>query len=336
VIELREQFKTTAEIQRAGLPFTAPQINSIIYRRFKDADPLHLYIIKMITDGLGGKEIGRRLNLRPSTITRIAKKYDISLWDNYLKKINKRYNPVDKKARAEDLYCYFLHGLSIKKIAEQTGYNPTSVSTWLNRFIPEYKKFSEHKRATSRYKKIMHNRKLLSKKFKSEKAFANYCATEVLGDVHHELSAKGESYMEIDLLVYGVIETLIELKVSARKVDEARAIGQAIFTRSGYPRPCRSDVWFASDLTLTDYIKKVARENDIVICNEKELAGVVGMVAAIKPTQGVNPEYEEIECFFYDCTITRQECLDVSGDFENHDACLSCVVGQRTKELLLN
>jgi hypothetical protein len=49
-----------------------------------------------------------------------------------------------------------------------------------------------------------------------------------------------------------------------------------------------------------------------------------------------DPEVDKVKCPFHDSLITREECLDYSGESKNADDCRGCEIGEATRDKLLN
>lgn len=277
VINMRKKLMTNNQIIR-NCKFTAEQIRGLLQAYFKDQDPLNLEIIRLIKAGHSGKSIARDFKIKYRQVAGIAKKFKISLWDEYKKKIKKpKRKTINKAELANDLYCLLKTGDRLEDIARENGYRAAS---FYNRILLENCVDYAEKSKLKKLKQISNKREResgrISKIFRFEKEMAQYLSIALSKDNIVEFNNRKICKAEIDLLIKkNGFMYLFELKIVSRKIDLATAFGQSIINRETYKSNCTGDVkvgiCFARDLKIPIYFKRICKEFNIILCDEDSI-----------------------------------------------------------------
>jgi hypothetical protein len=128
-----------------------------------------------------------------------------------------------------DAYCIFSEEKcsSLRDAGEIIGCAGSYLTHSFVKFIPGYYAKSKQRRSESKSNKAEALRKFKSRAFRFESEFSNYITESCLSSLGVEVGVRNRSAMEIDLVVDE--RFLVELKVTTRKVDLARALGQTMF-----------------------------------------------------------------------------------------------------------
>lgn len=184
------------------------------------------------------------------------------------KKKKVKRKPIDREQMAKDLYCWLLDGWSIRDIARENGWASGGCITVLfNSFIPGYKEKSQERRSKSSYRKAEKKTGKLSKIFRYEKNFQKHCS-EILCEKNIPVEENNRELtgFEIDLLTP---EYAMELKISGRKRDLYRAVGQSVTNASILK--LKPAILIPSDVVVDSDMIEVIRENNIYLLNERDL-----------------------------------------------------------------
>jgi hypothetical protein len=180
--------------------------------------------------------------------------------------------PIDMKQMAKDLYCWYLDGWTLKRIAVHNGWgNGTSVSELFTAHVSEYLKNKKHKKNGQPRSHNMgymteSEYKSKSKKFKSEAAFQKHCV-EILKKNKHRIEqfCKKTGY-EIDIKTE---QYRIEVKAGTAKNSMYCALGQLLFNAS--LSTLKPILLIPSDTEVIDNMGEVFNRHEIKIITELDL-----------------------------------------------------------------
>lgn len=243
IVKMRKELRPTMEIAN-HLHLDANTIRNFLVKVFADQDPLDLHVIDSFNDGESAKAIGRRLNINKQVICAILKRHGIDPWKAYLDRESESFkktgvpdlkkraviNPDRPRMIAEDLYCFWLEMGSIEEVAFETGYSAASISGKFTKHISGYKESSIVRRQQSKEMKRQRQNQTSSSEFRFESQFSDHCVNLLQGyDVNVGLCF---GLLETDLVIKknGVV-VIVELKVTSKRKEIARALGQLIIQR---------------------------------------------------------------------------------------------------------
>lgn len=289
IVKMRRDLRPNAEIAKQ-LNLHHSTVANFLREYFGDKDPLDLHVIESYRNGEGAKAIARRLNISVSIPCRILKTNGIDPWKNYLNESSESYrrmgvtklalrpckNPDRPRMIAEDLYCFWVETGKIEDVALETGYSAASISGRFTTHIPGYKDASASRRQQSKEMEKQRKLRTSSIEFRFERQFSNHC----VGLLHGYDVKVGMRFglLETDLVIESKgFTVIIELKVTTKQKEIARALGQLIMQRKESKRPnvglvlCVPD-----DVSIHDELEQLLVATDIQTCSASGLRTIVG------------------------------------------------------------
>jgi AraC-like DNA-binding protein len=273
IIEMRKKLYSLSKI-RDNTYYNSDQIKGILKRKFGLTmleDPLNNYIAKLVAGGKPINEVCRITHVTKGTVSRICKRRGI-VPTGVIKEKKIKRKPVDKEQYAKDVYCLLQYGESVEDISRNNGYkSPTSLYKILKEYIPKYREDSVRRRNKSKDMARERRRSRKSKKYRFESEFESSIVNTIESVCNIKTKTRRNSAMEIDLMIsHNKKLYVVELKTVCRKVDEARALGQAIINRATMGGDCISAIVYPEDVCTSKYFKPVCIDNNIMVYNENE------------------------------------------------------------------
>lgn len=252
----------------------------------RDRDPYRLHVVESYRNGESAKAIGRRLLVETTCVSRILKSVGIDVGSLHKTKMNitaRRREAASsaRKDRAEDLYCMLAEvGSSIESVALETGFHPAFISSTLNHYIPDYANESRARRDRSRAKIVNNKRREVSLTYRTENEFSDRIKN-ILKEYGPSMCVRRSDVcpLEIDVkLDLEWITVLIELKVTSKKKEIARAVGQLLIQESAIGAKCEKIACFPSDVDIMEDMVGPVGNVGVLLCDETSVAGVVASI----------------------------------------------------------
>ena len=275
LIRMRENLKTNKDIMQ-NTYYKKGQIQGLFRKYFKGKDPLHEHFASLIRNGRTLKSVCREFKVSTGMVSKICQSRGVVPPGSPSKRKYPKKNR-DNKSFAEDCYCFFKDGMSVRDLSREVGYKQsTTILSLLKKYVPAYREMSE-KRMEDTYKK--QNIKTWWKRsglYRFEKDFEKDCVDLIK-----------ERYLVIDnpprfsftpdvVLFINDAVVFIEMKVSARKVDLAKALGQTlVYSYQGHERYKNKRVFslicVPDDLKYFDTFVLTAMGHNIITCKQSGL-----------------------------------------------------------------
>lgn len=282
IIRMMKELKSDAQIAKVfGISRdSVRQFRSSYFG--KENDPYNIHIVESFNKGESAKSIGRRLQIDTSQVTRRLSNNGISAPVEYRNKcqLRRRFTAKDiNPVIAMDLWCWIEeHSISIRELSSHSGFGESFISKILNAYIPEYKSKSIERRMRSESIRKEKKKGLLSKIYKSEKSFVGDCKSKLDIGCDVEVSYR-KLALEVDMVVQsGNSIIFIECKISSRKVDFARAVGQVLLQRELAQKNGMQPklvCCFPDDVYLCEELMGSARRLGICVCTIESLCQIV-------------------------------------------------------------
>ena len=289
IVKMRKDLRPTIEIAKY-LQLDANTVRNFLVNAFGDKDPLDLHVLESFNGGESAKAVGKRLNIKEQVICRILKKHGIDPWKNYLERESQSFretgvprlskracrNPDRPQMIAEDLYCFWLESGNIEDVSIETGYAAASISGRFTKHIPGYKETSILRRQQSKEMAMQRKLQTSSREFRFERQFSDHCVNLLQGyDVKVGLCF---GLLETDLVIEANGKTvIIELKVTTKQKEIARAAGQLIMQKGECKRPNADLVLCVpDDVAIHDDLEHLLASTGIQACSASRLRQLLG------------------------------------------------------------